>query len=60
MENIVPKIEYPSFSELSEDEKATVIELILKHFGRRIETFKYDGQSHREIQLTYLDPAAQS
>lgn len=50
------KIEYPSFDELSQDEQATVIELILKHFGRRIETYKYDGQSHREIQLTYLNP----
>jgi hypothetical protein len=56
----VPKIEYPSFSELSEEEKAVVIELVLKHFGRRIETYKFDGQSHREIQLTYLDPTAQS
>lgn len=56
----MPKIEYPSFSELSEEEKAVVIELVLKHFGRRIETYKFDGQSHREIQLTYLDPTAQS
>jgi hypothetical protein len=56
----VPQIEYPSFSELSDDEKDTVIELILKHFGRRVETYKFDDSSHREIQLTYLDPAAQS
>jgi hypothetical protein len=60
MESPVPQIEYPSFSELSDDEKDTVIELILKHFGRRVETYKFDDSSHREIQLTYLDPAAQS
>lgn len=53
----MPKVEHPMFNELSEDEQATVIDLILKHFGRRIETYKFDGQSHREISLTYLDPA---
>jgi len=56
----MPEISYPSFSELSDEEKDAVIDLILKHFGRRIEAYKFDGQSHREMQLTYLDPTSQS
>jgi hypothetical protein len=52
----MPQISYPSFSELSEDEKATVIDLILKYFGRRVEAYKFDGSSHRELSLVYVHP----
>jgi hypothetical protein len=46
------ELEFPKrFSELTAEEKDEVIELILDHIGRQIETFKWEGDSRRTISL---------
>jgi hypothetical protein len=50
------RLTLPSFSELSEEEKDRVIELILARMGCSIEAYKLDGED-RIIQLGVHQPS---
>jgi len=48
-------IEEPKISELTPEEKDIVIAQILHHLGKKVQTFKLDGESRRDVYLVRTD-----